>query len=134
MNNLTLIIPAKNESESLPYVLKSLQSLNLNITVALKDDDLSTINAIKKTDSVKIFFQSGNGYGNSLKEAINNCKTKKYFCIFNYDGSFDKNDLIKMYNMIEKNDFVFTTRYEKPGGSEDDTIITFIGNKFFFQN
>ena len=36
-----------------------------------------------------------------------------------------------MYNMIEKNDFVFTTRYEKPGGSEDDTIITFIGNKFF---
>ena len=68
MNNLTLIIPAKNESESLPYVLKSLQSLNLNITVALKDDDLSTINAIKKTDSVKIFFQSGNGYGNSLRK------------------------------------------------------------------
>ena len=28
------------------------------------------------------------------------------------------------------NDFVFTTRYEKPGGSEDDTLITLIGNKF----
>ena len=30
-----------------------------------------------------------------------------------------------------ENDFVFTTRYEKGGGSEDDTLITFIGNKFF---
>jgi len=28
-------------------------------------------------------------------------------------------------------DFVFTTRYKRPGGSEDDTIITYIGNKFF---
>ena len=29
------------------------------------------------------------------------------------------------------NDFVFNTRYIKPGGSEDDTILTLIGNYFF---
>ena len=44
MNDLTLIIPAKNESESLPLVLDSLKDLNLNITISLKEDDLSTIN------------------------------------------------------------------------------------------
>ena len=27
--------------------------------------------------------------------------------------------------------FVFNTRYIKPGGSEDDTILTYFGNKFF---
>ena len=31
----------------------------------------------------------------------------------------------------EKFDLVFGSRYEKNAGSEDDTIITFIGNKIF---
>ena len=130
MNDLTLIIPAKNESESLPLVLDSLKDLNLNITISLKEDDLSTINSIKQYNDVKLYFQSGNGYGNSLKEAISKCETK-YFCIFNADGSFQRNDLIEMYKFIADNDFIYTTRYENPGGSEDDTLVTFVGNKFF---
>tara|TARA_B100001939_G_C16763620_1_gene539408 strand:+ start:99 stop:770 length:672 start_codon:yes stop_codon:yes gene_type:complete len=130
MNDLTLIIPAKNESGSLPFVLNSLKDLDLQITVSLKKDDLSTINAIKKFNNVKLFFQSGLGYGNSLREAITSCNTK-YFCIFNADGSFQHKDLYRIYDLIEKNDFVFTSRYENPGGSEDDTLITLIGNKIF---
>ena len=59
--------------------------------------------------------------------------------IFNADGSFDPVELEKMYNLveIEKYDLVFGSRYEKNAGSEDDTIITLIGNKifsFFSQN
>ena len=129
MNDLTLIIPAKNESESLPQVIDSLKNLDCKIKVSLKIDDKATIDSIKDKN-IEIFYQSGNGYGNSLKEAINDCKTK-YFCIFNADGSFEHNDLFKMYQYIKENDFIYTTRYEQPGGSEDDTIVTFIGNKFF---
>ena len=36
-----------------------------------------------------------------------------------------------MYKLIQTNDFVYTSRYEYGGGSEDDTIITLIGNKIF---
>ena len=36
-----------------------------------------------------------------------------------------------MYNLISNNDFVYTSRYLPNGGSDDDTIVTFIGNKFF---
>ena len=129
MNDLTLIIPAKNESESLPQVIDSLKNLDCKIKVSLKIDDKATINSIKDKN-IEIFYQSGRGYGNSLKEAINECKTK-YFCIFNADGSFEHNDLLKMYQHIKENDFIYTSRYEQPGGSDDDTIITFIGNKFF---
>ena len=130
MSNLTLIIPAKNEKESLPIVIEKIKKFDHRITVSLKEDDKETIDSIKNISNIKIFFQSGKGYGNSLNEAINSCKTK-YFCIFNADGSFDPNDLIKMYNLIENNDFVFTTRYKYPGGSEDDTFITYIGNQIF---
>ena len=130
MNDLTLVIPAKKESETLPLVLESLKKLKIKTIISLKNDDLDTINSIIQNKYVKVYFQSGNGYGNSLKEAINFCETK-YFCIFNADGSFEQKDLFKMYNLIKNNDFVYTSRYEKTGSSEDDTLITLIGNKIF---
>ncbi len=129
MKDLTIIIPAKNEKETLPLVINSIDHLDCQIIVSLKEDDLETINSLKNK-KIKFFYQSGDGYGNSLTEAITKCKTK-YFCIFNADGSFDHNDILKMYKIIENNDFVYTTRYTQPGGSEDDTIITLIGNKIF---
>ena len=39
MDNLTLIIPAKNEKESLPKVLEELKRYNLNIHVILEESD-----------------------------------------------------------------------------------------------
>ena len=129
MNNLTLIIPAKNEKESLPVVLNEIKKLDCKITVTLQENDIATVNVINNIN-VELFYQTGVGYGNSLREAIKNCKTE-YFCIFNADGSFDYKDLFKMYDLIKDNDFVFTSRYMPSGGSDDDTIITYFGNKFF---
>jgi len=129
MSNLTLIIPAKNEAESLPKVLYDLTDLNHKIIISVGEDDLDTINSIKKYD-VKIYHQSKSGYGNSLIEAIKICDTD-YFCIFNADGSFDKNDLKKMYDLIFNYEFIYTSRYLKNGRSDDDTIITYVGNRIF---
>ena len=127
---LTLIIPAKNEGESLPLVLNSLKKFNYNIIVSLSGHDYVTINSIKNYDNVKILKQSAKGYGNALLEGINACKTK-YFCIFNADGSFDENDLPKMLELNYQYDFIFTSRYSSGAGSEDDTIVTYLGNQIF---
>ncbi len=129
MKKLTLIIPAKNESESLPKVLQSLKDFDCKIIVSLKHDDLKTINSIRDFD-ITVHKQKGNGYGNSLIEAINACETE-WFCIFNADGSFEQEDLYKMYDLMNKNEFVYASRYFKNSGSEDDTIITLLGNKIF---
>ena len=45
--NLTLVIPAKNEKESLPLVLNELKIYNFKIKVVLEREDIETINAIK---------------------------------------------------------------------------------------
>ena len=129
MTDLTLIIPAKKEKESLPKVLQSLEYLNYKIIVSLPKNDLETINSVKNFN-ILIHEQMGNGYGNSITEAINKCSTK-YFCIFNADGSFEYKDLEKMLIKCKNNDFVFASRYLRGGGSDDDTIITYIGNKIF---
>ena len=56
MNNLTLIIPAKNENESLPIVLDSLENLKIKTIISLKEDDIDTINSIKNKKNIKLFF------------------------------------------------------------------------------
>ncbi len=128
-SDLTLIIPAKNESESLPIVLNSLKKYNYKIIVSLHPEDKATIESISEFNT-QIVMQKKRGYGNALIDGINACKTK-YFCIFNADGSFEGNDLEKMLTLNQEADFIFTSRYQKNGGSEDDTIVTYIGNKFF---
>jgi len=44
MENLTLVIPAKNERESLPIVLNELKKFNIKILIVLEKNDLETIN------------------------------------------------------------------------------------------
>ena len=131
MNDLTLLIPAKNEPESLPSVLDELKNINCEKKVILKEDDVKTINAIKNFD-VDIIYQKNYGYGDALITGINNTKTK-YFCIFNADGSFNPAEINGFLKLLEINDtdFLFASRYENNSGSEDDTFITFIGNKIF---
>ena len=45
MNNLTLIIPAKDEKESLPSVIDSINYLDCQIIVSLKEDDFEKKNS-----------------------------------------------------------------------------------------
>ena len=131
MKNLTLIIPAKNERESLPQVIKEIKDLDCKKKVILTKDDIETINAIKHLD-VEILYQTDRGYGDALISGINTLDTD-YFCIFNADGSFNPSELPSMINLLEKSefDFVFASRYQNNSGSEDDTFITWIGNRIF---
>jgi glycosyltransferase involved in cell wall biosynthesis len=130
MKNLTLIIPAKKEADSLPTVLNQIKDLECKIIVILDSSDTETINAIKNFEC-QLIYQSGKGYGNALIEGMNNVETD-YLCIFNADGSFDHKDLNKMLNQCEKNlDFVFASRYLKGAGSDDDTLLTTLGNFIF---
>ena len=131
MKNLTLIIPAKNEAESLPNFLDELKPLNANITVVLQDNDLETLNSIKNTKNVNILFQKKNGYGSAIVEGLNSSNTE-YSCIINADGSMDPKYLTTMLEKCIDKDLIFASRYEKKGGgSEDDNLITFVGNKMF---
>ena len=131
MKNLTLIIPAKYEKESLPVVLSELKNYKCKKIIILKRNDTETISSIIKIKDIKIIYQKRNGYGNAINEGVNNCKTK-FFCIFNADGSFNPSEIKVMYNMLKNYDIIFGSRYQANSGSDDDNLITFIGNFFFY--
>ena len=130
MKRLTLLIPANKEAESLPFFLKELEDYDFDKLVVLQSEDTETIKSISDFKDIKIYKQKNNGYGNALKEGLNQINTK-YFCIINADGSMDPKYLDEMLKLCKNKDLVFASRYLKGGGSDDDDIITYIGNKCF---
>ena len=132
MNNLTLVIPAKNEKLSLPQVLNELKKFNLKSIIVVHPSDKETIDAAKMFQDCEIVFQDNKGYGDALIKGINSVNTD-LFSIFNADGSFNPNEIDGMLKKISKDklDILFASRYEKNAGSDDDTFLTLIGNKIF---
>jgi len=131
VKNITLIIPAKYEKESLPSVLLELKKFPFNIIVILEPTDHETIDSIKNFNCT-IIHQTNKGYGDALILGIKSVKTE-YFCIFNADGSFNPIEISGMYNSLKdkEGDIIFGSRYEKNATSEDDTLVTKVGNFIF---
>ena len=131
MKNLTLVIPAKEEPNSLPLVIQELQNYSCKKLVVIKEDDINTFEAIKNLDC-EVLFQSGSGYGNAIIEGIKKAETK-YIAIFYADGSTDPKYLSLMLDKLKKNQIsiVFGSRYEKGAGSLDDSATTKVGNFLF---
>ena len=130
MKELTLIIPAKDEAECLPRVLDELKNFDCKKIIIIPETDLNTRNSIKNFDC-KIITQKASGFGKALILGIKEVETN-FLCIFNADGSFDPQYLKNMYNELLNNcDFVFNSRYENSGGSDDDTFLTLVGNRIF---
>jgi len=131
MTNLTIVIPAKYESESLPVVLDQFIGKSYDVCVVLEKSDTETINSIREKNC-RIVYQSKKGFGNALIEGIISSQTE-YFCIFNADGSMEINEIDIMLEKISNSDcdIIFASRYEKNSKSDDDTIVTWIGNKVF---
>ena len=131
-HDLTLLIPAKFESESLPIFLDELKNYKYKKLVVLDHTDTKTINSINKSSDVEILHQQKSGCGNALIEGIDYIKTD-LFCIINADGSMNPDELKGMLNEIKNNnhDIVFGSRYMKNAGSDDDDFITLVGNYIF---
>ena len=130
MEELTLVIPAKNEAECLPKVLNELKNFDCKKIIIIPETDLNTQNSAKNFDC-KIITQKVDGFGRALILGIKEVETN-FLCIFNADGSFDPQYLKNMYNELLNNcDFVFNSRYENNGGSDDDTFLTLVGNRIF---
>ena len=98
MNNLTIVIPAKYESESLPVVLDQFIGKSYDVCVVLEKSDTETINSIREKNC-RIVYQSKKGFGNALIEGIISSQTE-YFCIFNADGSMEINEIDLMLEKI----------------------------------
>ncbi|MDB2652881.1 glycosyltransferase family 2 protein [Candidatus Pelagibacter bacterium] len=131
MKKISLIIPAKNEKESLGVVLDEIKNYDCVDEILIIVDNIydNSIQIAEKYDC-KIIIQKHSGYGSAIREGFQNAKNE-FGCIYNADFSFDPKDFKKFITLSETNDFIFATRYQREAGSDDDDWITLIGNKVF---
>jgi glycosyltransferase involved in cell wall biosynthesis len=130
MQFISLIIPAKDEMESLETTLREIFSYRfINEVIIVVDSYKDNSISIAKKFNTKVVVQK-KGFGSVIIEGFNHAKNK-YACIFNADYSFNPKYLKRMIKKTNKYQFIFGTRYMQNGSSDDDTIITFIGNKIF---
>jgi len=130
-NKISLIIPTKNEVESLNEVLSEVSNYKIidEIIIVVDDKEDNSIPVANK-HNCKIIIQKNKGYGSAIIEGFKNCKN--YFgCIFNADMSFDPKYLEHMIKLSKNYNFIFGTRYKDDGGSDDDDIVTYTGNHIF---
>ena len=131
MDKISLIIPCKNEVESLSAVLEEIKDNKfVNEIIIVVDSELDNSIPITKKFNCKLIVQKSKGYGSAIIEGFKNAKNE-FGCIYNADHSFDPIYFSDLVRISKSYDFIFGSRYKGSGGSDDDTIITFIGNKMF---
>ena len=130
---ISLIIPCKNEVESLGAVLDEVKDNKFvdEIIVVIDSEEDNSIPIAKKFDC-KLIVQKNKGYGSAIIEGIKYSKSK-YSVILDGDGSKNPIYIYNLYKAIEdsNDEFIFGSRYGKNSGSDDDTILTHFGNRLF---
>lgn len=132
--DITIIIPARDEENSLRLLLKKFKALKklYNEIIIVDGKSKDNTRLIAKKFKCKVIKQRGLGYGDAIIKGVKAVNTK-YFIIFDADGSKDPIYLKRFYSTLKRNktDIVYAERYGKNAGSLDDTIITHIGNRIF---
>jgi len=128
---ISLIIPCKNEVESLGAVLEEVKDNKFidDIIVVIDNERDNSIPVAKNFDC-KLIIQKDKGYGSAIVEGFKHAKNV-FGCIYNADYSFDPKYFSELIRLSKSNDFIFGSRYKGSGGSDDDDAITLIGNKIF---
>ena len=132
-DKIEILIPTLNEEGNIAKILSDLKSKGFEfITILDAQSEDKTAEIAEKFGCKIIIDEKKNmGFGYSVINGIN-ASDKRYCCIFDGDGSFDSDSILKMYQELNNGyDFVFCSRYLGGRKSEDDTIITKFGNYFF---
>lgn len=111
MHDLTIIIPAYNEEESLPVFLPEVLSFSRehNFSVIVINDGSfdktpELLKRIGENSNLKILHNKVNkGYGGALKRGILEAETE-YTIMVDADGQHHLKDVLKLYNRIREND------------------------------
>ncbi len=130
---VSLIIPTKNEQGAIGRILKEIPKNIVNEIIVVDghstDNTATEAKAELRPKKDKFILQKKKGFGNALQQAFKKA-TGNVIIIINGDGSQDPKDIPRLIEKIRQGyEYVIASRYAKGGGSDDDTIIRFIGNR-----
>ena len=116
LKNLSIIIPVKNECDSLKFLIPKLKKITNDLLVIDGHSTDKTKDYCKK-QNIRFYLDDDLGKGNAQRLGVKKAKNK-YIVFLDGDGVHNINDIKKIYNLLKKNyDLIICSR--QTGGSYD---------------
>ena len=127
---VSVVIPAMNEAENLPYTFSRLPE-GLHEVILVDGHSVDDTVAVAKSlrPGVQIVTQSGKGKGNAVADGFAAC-TGDIIVMLDADGSTDAAEIPRFVSALCSGaDFVKGSRYAQGGSSMDITYTRSLGNR-----
>lgn len=126
---VSVVIPAMNEAENLPYVFKTLPDWIHEVVLVDGNSTDATVRVARELwPDVKVVEQLGKGKGDALISGFAAC-TGDIIVMIDADGSADGQEIVSYVSaLVSGADFAKGSRFANGGGTDDMTPIRKLGN------
>ncbi|MEV7690452.1 glycosyltransferase family 2 protein [Streptomyces bungoensis] len=126
---VSVVIPAMNEAENLPYVFKSLPHWIHEVVLVDGNSTDGTVEVARSLwPRVKVVEQRGRGKGDALITGFEAC-TGDIIVMVDADGSADGGEIVSYVSaLVSGADFAKGSRFANGGGTDDMTFVRKLGN------
>ncbi|MEU5238849.1 glycosyltransferase family 2 protein [Streptomyces lydicus] len=127
---VSVVIPAMNEAENLPYVFKTLPDWIHEVVLVDGNSTDDTVAVARELwPSVTVVTQRGKGKGDALISGFAAC-TGEIIVMIDADGSADGNEIVSYVSaLVSGADFAKGSRFANGGGTDDMTPVRKLGNR-----
>jgi hypothetical protein len=126
---VTVVIPAINEADNLPFILPLLPEFVTEVILVdggSSDDTVEVARAIRP--GVRVIGQTGTGKGDALARGFD-AVSGDVIVMLDADGSADPSEIPRFLAALDDGtQFAKGTRFLRPGGSQDITRLRRFGN------
>jgi glycosyltransferase involved in cell wall biosynthesis len=127
---VSVVIPAMNEAENLPYVFKTLPDWIHEVVLVDGNSTDDTVEVARELwPGVKVVEQRGRGKGDALITGFE-AASGDIIVMVDADGSADGNEIVSYVSaLVSGADFAKGSRFANGGGTDDMTFIRWLGNR-----
>ncbi|QKW26820.1 glycosyltransferase family 2 protein [Streptomyces seoulensis] len=127
---VSVVIPAMNEAENLPYVFKTLPDWIHEVVLVDGDSTDATVAVARELwPRVRVVPQRGKGKGDALTTGFAAC-TGDIIVMVDADGSADGGEIVSYVSaLVSGADFAKGSRFANGGGTDDMTFVRKLGNR-----
>ncbi|OIK03852.1 glycosyltransferase family 2 protein [Streptomyces monashensis] len=127
---VSVVIPAMNEAENLPYVFKTLPDWIHEVVLVDGNSTDDTVEVARSLwPGVRVVEQSGRGKGDALITGFEACRGD-IIVMVDADGSADGGEIVSYVSaLVSGADFAKGSRFANGGGTDDMTFIRKLGNR-----